>query len=55
MTSLPPLSDLTIGFGHSAYRLGDEFARRNTGIRFEEFRTAAEFHARIDQFDVVLS
>ena len=53
MTALPPLSDLTIGFGHSAYRLGEEFARRNTGIRFAEFRTAAEFHARIGEFDVV--
>jgi len=53
MTAFPALSDLTIGFGHSAYRLGDEFARRNTGIRFEEFRSAADFHARIGAFDVV--
>jgi D-2-hydroxyacid dehydrogenase (NADP+) len=53
MTAFPALSDLTIGFGHSAYRLGDEFARRNTGIRFEEFRSPADFHARIGDFDVV--
>jgi phosphoglycerate dehydrogenase-like enzyme len=53
MTAFPALSDLTIGFGHSAYRLGDEFARRNTGIRFEEFRSAADFHARIGDFDTV--
>ncbi len=53
MTAFPALSDITIGFGHSAYRLADEFARRNTGIRFEEFRSAADFHQRIGAFDVV--
>lgn len=50
----PAVSDLVIGFGHSAYRLGEEFARRKTGIRFEEFRTAAEFHARLPQFDIAV-
>jgi phosphoglycerate dehydrogenase-like enzyme len=55
MTSaLPPLSDLTIAFGHSAYRLGEEFARRNTGLRFFEVRQAADLHARIGEADVVV-
>ncbi|MFN3854564.1 MAG: D-2-hydroxyacid dehydrogenase [Phreatobacter sp.] len=50
----PAAADLVIGFGHPAYRLGEEFARRGTGIRFEEFRTAAAFHARLSQFDVAV-
>ncbi|WP_439574140.1 D-2-hydroxyacid dehydrogenase [Phreatobacter sp.] len=53
--AFPAASELVIGFGHSAYQLGDEFARRNTGIRFEEFRTAADFHARLPAFDVVVA
>lgn len=52
--SLPADSDLVIGFAHAAYRLGEEFARRNTGIRFEEFRSAAAFHARLPEFDVAV-
>lgn len=54
MTSLPARSALTIGFGHSAYQLGAEFARRNTGIRFFECRTADEFHARLGEADVAV-
>jgi phosphoglycerate dehydrogenase-like enzyme len=50
----PAAADLLIGFGHPAYRLAEEFARRGTGIRFEEFRTAAEFHARLPAFDVAV-
>lgn len=53
--SLPPSSALVIGFAHAAYRLGEEFARRDTGIRFEEFRSAAEFHARLPEFDIVVA
>lgn len=54
MTSFPARSALTIGFGHSAYQLGAEFARRNTGIRFFECRTADEFHARLGEADVAV-
>ena len=55
MTSaFPASSDLTIGFGHSAYRLGEEFARRNTGIRYFEERETPAFHARIGEADIVV-
>jgi D-2-hydroxyacid dehydrogenase (NADP+) len=53
-SSFPAATDLTIGFGHAAYRLGEEFARRQTGIRFFEVRTPAEFHARIGEIDVAV-
>jgi D-2-hydroxyacid dehydrogenase (NADP+) len=36
---LPPRSELTVLFAHAAYQLGDEFARRNTGIRALEARS----------------
>lgn len=54
MTSFPARSSLTIGFGHPAYRLAEEFARRDTGIRFFACRTAAEFHARLGEADVAV-
>jgi phosphoglycerate dehydrogenase-like enzyme len=39
---LPPRSEMTVLFAHAAYQLGDEFARRNTGIRALEVRSLDE-------------
>jgi phosphoglycerate dehydrogenase-like enzyme len=37
---LPPRPATTVLFAHAAYQLGEEFARRNTGIRAIEVRSA---------------
>jgi D-2-hydroxyacid dehydrogenase (NADP+) len=50
----PAPADLTICFAHAAYRMGDEFARRATGLNFFEVRSADEFAARIGEADVVV-
>jgi phosphoglycerate dehydrogenase-like enzyme len=42
---LPPRSAMTVLFAHAAYQLRDEFARRNTGIRAIEVRTADDIAA----------
>ena len=54
MRSLPPRENLTIGFAHVAYRLGDRFALRNTGLKWFEVRTLDELEARIGEVDVLL-
>lgn len=54
MTTFPATKDLTIGFAHPAYRLGEEFARRNTGIRFFELRSAQDYHDRLGEMDVTV-
>ena len=51
---LPDRGHLTICFAHVAYRLGDCFVLRNTGIRFFELRTFDELMARIGQADVLV-
>ncbi len=51
---LPPKDQLTIGFAHIAYRLGERFAARQTGIRHFEVRTPEELAARLDEADVVV-
>jgi D-2-hydroxyacid dehydrogenase (NADP+) len=50
----PDRANLTICFAHLAYRLGERFAARNTGIRAIEVRSLDDFSARIAEADVVV-
>jgi D-2-hydroxyacid dehydrogenase (NADP+) len=54
MPPLPDRNDLTICFAHVAYRLGERFAARNTGVRAIEVRSLDDFSARIPEADVVV-
>jgi len=51
---LPPAGELTICFAHVAYRMGERFALRHTGIRHIELRRYAELAARIGEADVLV-
>lgn len=51
---LPPRDQLTVCFAHVAYRFGDRFALRNTGINFVEVRDRAGLDAAIGQSDVLV-
>ena len=51
--ALPPKDRLTICFAHAAYRLGERFASRNTGIDAFEVRTLEALQARIGDADVL--
>jgi D-2-hydroxyacid dehydrogenase (NADP+) len=51
---LPPRDKLTLCFAHVAYRMGERFALRNTGIDWFEVRTFDELKARIGSADVLL-
>ena len=51
---LPPRDRLTICFAHVAYRFGDRFALRNTGIRAIEVRSREELDARVGEADVLV-
>ncbi len=51
---LPPRERLKLCFAHVAYRFGDRFALRNTGIDFVEVRTREELDARIAGADVLV-
>jgi phosphoglycerate dehydrogenase-like enzyme len=51
---LPPKDQLTVCFAHVAYRFGERFPLRNTGIAFYEVRTREEMEARIGEADVVV-
>jgi D-2-hydroxyacid dehydrogenase (NADP+) len=42
-----------IGFAHAAYRMGDRFAARNTGLDCFEVRTLDDLKARIGEADVL--
>jgi len=53
-TAFPRPEIMTIGFAHAAYRLGEAFARRNTGIRHWEVRTLDELKARAGEADVLV-
>jgi phosphoglycerate dehydrogenase-like enzyme len=44
----------TILFAHAAYRLGDEFARRGTGLAFAEVRNGPALAAQVPQADVLV-
>lgn len=50
----PDRANLTICFAHVAYRLGERFAARKTGVRAVEVRTLDDFSARIPEADVVV-
>ncbi len=51
---LPGKDSLTICFAHVAYRLGERFALRNTGLKSFEVRSLDELKARIGEADVLL-
>ena len=51
---LPPRDQLTVCFAHVAYRFGDRFALRNTGINFVEVRDRAGLDAAIGEADVLV-
>lgn len=50
---LPPQDKLTICFAHVAYRMGERFALRNTGMNWFEVRSLDELKARIAEVDVL--
>jgi D-2-hydroxyacid dehydrogenase (NADP+) len=51
---LAPRDKLTICFAHAAYRMAEQFARRNTDIAHFQVRSLDEFRARIPEADVVV-
>ena len=50
---LPAKDNLTSGFAHVAYRMGERFALRNTGMNSFEVRGLDELKARIAEVDVL--
>jgi phosphoglycerate dehydrogenase-like enzyme len=50
----PSRDKLTICFAHVAYRLGERFALRNTGLDWFEVRSYDDLKARIADIDVLL-
>jgi phosphoglycerate dehydrogenase-like enzyme len=50
----PDRTNLTICFAHVAYRLGERFAARSTGMRHVEVRTRDDLEARIGEVDVLV-
>ena len=50
----PDRTNLTVCFAHVAYRLGERFAARRTGIRHVEVRTRADLDARIADAGVLV-
>ena len=51
---LPPKDKLTVCFAHVAYRMGERFALRESGIDWFELRTLDELKARVGEADVLL-
>jgi len=51
---LPAKDKLTICFAHIAYRMGERFALRNTGLNSFEVRSLDELKARIAEADVLV-
>lgn len=51
---LPPKDGLRLCFAHPAYRLGERFAARNTGIPFVEVRDAAALVPHLPDVDVLV-
>ncbi|MEI6303851.1 MAG: D-2-hydroxyacid dehydrogenase [Betaproteobacteria bacterium] len=51
---LLPKDQLTICFAHVAYRMGERFALRNTGMNAFEVRNLTDLKARIGEADVLL-
>jgi D-2-hydroxyacid dehydrogenase (NADP+) len=54
MRTLPPKDKLNICFAHVAYRIGERFALRDTGLKSFEVRTPEALKARIAEVDVLL-
>ncbi len=54
MRSLPAKDKLTICFAHVAYRPGERFALRNTGLDAFEVRSLDELEARVADADVLV-
>jgi D-2-hydroxyacid dehydrogenase (NADP+) len=52
--TLPSKDKLNVCFAHVAYRLGDNFKARNTGVAYFEARSADELKARISEADVLV-
>ena len=51
---LPAREKLTLCFAHVAYRLGERFARRNTGLDWFEVRSFEDLKARIGEVGALL-
>lgn len=51
---LPPRNELTVCFAHPAYRLGERFEKRETGIRSIEARDRDALDACIGEADVLV-
>ena len=51
---LPSKDKLTVCFAHVAYRMGERFAVRNTGINSFEVRTLGDLKERVAEADVLL-
>lgn len=51
---LPAKDQLTLCFAHVAYRLGERFAARGTGMHWLEVRNLDELKAQLHQVDVLL-
>ena len=51
---LPPKDELRICFAHAAYRMGERFALRNTGIAHVEVRSADELARELPGCDVLV-
>ena len=51
---LPAKDKLTLCFAHVAYRMGERFALRNTGLDWFEVRSLDDLKARIAEVDVLL-
>jgi phosphoglycerate dehydrogenase-like enzyme len=51
---LPARDKLTLCFAHVAYRMGERFARRNTGLDWFEVRNLEDLRMRIGDVDVLL-
>jgi len=52
--TLPAKDQLKICFAHVAYRMGERFALRNTGMQSFEVRSLDELSSRIGEADVLL-
>ena len=51
---LPARDQLTICFAHAAYRMGERFGQRETGLRHFEVRNLVDLQARIGEADVLV-
>ena len=51
---LPPRAQWKLCFAHAAYRLGDRFALRETGLRFTEVRDRAQLERELPDTDVLI-